>query len=286
MTLPQHVLYGIGGTVSTDRATRPTNAQLKIIGYDGTALLGPVNATVSTINTTLAQAATKGTRAINVASNAGINIGAKCWLQDDPEDLPVRLVSGVTITFRRPLMYDHVNGAVVEGTQIHYTMSGAQANTLAWDARCEWNIDGGAALKYTSLVVTKYPLVRDAQATDMADIEPAIYDLVPDEVELTRLLDLAHERVLSRIAMADPNFRVHVFTGSTEFRHATALAAWMLFYMRQRGSEAKELYERFTREMEAEILRVCQIVPRDTDQDGTVEADERLSPRCGRIRRA
>lgn len=286
MSLPQQLVYGAGGTVSIDVPRLPQNAQVTVLQSDGTVVIGPVAATLSAINTLLNTTCYAGDLAINVANTTGIAANSTFWLQDDPEEVLARKVgTGGTVTLRRPLLYDHVVNAVVEGTRLSYEVPAANASTLFWDGRAEWNIDGAGVTDYTAVECGKYPLRRLATAQDMADIEPQLYNLIDSEASLERLLDLAFERVLSRVATMAPDMRTRVFTGSSEFRHCTALMAWTLFYMRQRGPEAQGLYERFGKELDGELARICQVVPRDADQDGTVEIDEKASVRTVRLRR-
>ena len=285
MSLPQHVTCGVGGTIHVDVKDLPLNARVSILDFDGTALVSSGTANVSQVNTTLSGAGTKGDTAINVSSNTGFAVGVTCWLQDDPEEILVRKISGGTISLRRPLMYDHANAATVEGSRISYTVNAAVANTPWWDGRAEWNIDG-TIQHYTAVECTKYPLVRLATAQDLFDIEPKIYHLLDDEADIERLLDLGMEQVLKRVALSAPDLRARVYTGSMEFRHATALAALSLYYMRQPGEMAKDMWTRYREELEKEIQAICQVVPRDANQDGTMTADERPSVRTVVLRRA
>ena len=133
---------------------------------------------------------------------------------------------------------------------------------------------------------TKYPLHRLATAQDIFDIEPKLYHLLDNEADIERLLDLGMEQTLRRIALRSPDLRTRVYTASMEFKHATALAALMMYYLRQPGDAAKDMWTRYQQECGNEVDGICQILPRDADQDGVIEADERIGAHSITLRRA
>lgn len=283
MSLPQHITFDEGGTVFIDLPDLPTTVNVSVTTGEGQTLAEGIAATVSTVDTTLTNAAAKGAKAINVASNTGIAQGGTIHVKDDPEELLVRKVDGAEVSLRRPLTVGHVTGAEVEGARVTASINAQVSNTLFWDGRCEWLVDG---VKYfTGVECTKYPLQNLATEQDILDIEPSWYHLKDDEVDTARLLDLGLSHVLKRIAVKAPDLRTRVFPASMAFRHVTALAALRQFFMRQRGEEARDLFERYTGELEAEIDRICGVTARDADQDGVVEPDERVSMRNIRLSR-
>jgi hypothetical protein len=115
------------------------------------------------------------------------------------------------------------------------------------------------------------------------DLEPMAHQLLDDEADAERLKDMAVEYVLGRIAAIAPDQRARVMPGDREFEYAVGLAAWMMYYRRQRGDDAAELYERYKDSLDSEIARVAGTTPRDADQDKSVEIDERISARSIRI---
>ncbi len=285
MALPQHLVYAVGGTIYIDVPSLPSNAQVRIFSGDGTEQRNTINATISTINTTLSSAASKGALSISVAANTGINVGSKFYIQDDREEILVRKIAGTTISLRRPLCYDHISGAKCEGGRIYYTVPSNVANCLWWDGYAQWNIDGSVQ-QYTSVECTTYPLKRLASSVDMSDIEPKMYYIIDTEADVERLLDLGHEEVLKRIGQMAPDQRVRVMPSSEEWRHASALAAWWFFYAGKPGADAKDLAERYNERLEAEIKRIIPLTPRDADQDGTIEEDEKFSTRSRKLIRS
>ncbi len=274
MSLPEHLLYNVGGTVTINLNNVPTTASVRIIDGDGTEQVGTLSATVSTVDTVTNTAATRGDRAINVVSNVGMGNGTRVMLMDDPEEALVRKVDGATVHLRSELHYDHVSGAGVEGTVVTVPINSTQASSLFFDGHAEWNIDG-AVYDYTAVECTKYPMRRHATIQDVLDVEAAWYQLKDPSLDVERWLDLAHQRVLKDIGAKSKELRVRVFPASTAFRHATALAALTLFYMRQPGSDFQDLYRTFKKELEQELSKMVPLEPRDADQDGAVEASER-----------
>ena len=283
MSLPQHLTYLEGGTVSIDVLDLPAVANVSIVSGDGTTHGSGIAATVSTIDTTAANAITRGQRAINVVSATGMSVGQTMHIQDDPEEVLIRKVDGLEISLRRPVTLDHVTGATIEGSCITAAINSAVAGDLWWDGRCEWIIDG--VKQFTAVECTKYPLDRLATVQDILDIEYSFYHLKDEELDVERLLDSALGDVLARIAVKSPDLRTRVFPASSEFRRVTALGALRMFYMRQRGEDARELFERYSGELIAEIDRICGTVPRDADQDGVIEPGDRVSFRSVRLER-
>lgn len=281
MALPQHIAYGVGGTVSIDLLTRPTTVTLDIYTGDGSAIVSSASGTVSTISTTLSSAASRGATSIAVAAATGIAAGSVFWIQDDPEAVLAYKLATLTVSLRRPLLKDHVSGAVVQGTRVSYTVLAAAANTLFWDGRVKWTIDG--ATEWTAVECTKYPLKRHASIQDVIDRQPMMYEILSPGVDTERLLDLAHEEVLERIGTTGR--RIRVFPASSEFVSATAMAALMLHYQPQATDEGTRLFERYSTLLEREVERVVEITPRDDNQDGVVQAAEKVSMRSVILRR-
>lgn len=284
MSTPQHIHYGRGGTPSIDLLDRPSNALCSAYKGDGTAIWQSRTCNVSAINTTLNAAVAAGAMSVVVNSNTGFAVGGKFWLQDDPEELLCRQVAGGTIHLRRPVMSNHIAGATVEGTRVSYSANSTDANTLFWDGYVDWNIDGQVS-HHSALECTKYPMQRVSTVQDVLDEEPMFYHLYDPKMDIERTLDLAHQDVLSRIAAKSPFARARVFPGSPEFVQAEVFAFLERLYRRRPGEDARRLREQYERKLSDEIERVCGIVPRDADQDGKVEATERLGWGTIRIRR-
>jgi len=275
MSLPQYLLYEKGGTVHIDVPFLPLTATVRIVdGRDGEKLAHTA-ANVSLINTTLNVAASSLNSQISVLSNTGIAVGKTMWIQDDPEEVLVRAVSGGTVSLRRPLFYGHVNAARVEGARLETNIPSTACTSMFWDGRCEWNIDG--TYYYTAVECVRFPNQRTASAQDLFDCEPKIADLVDSETDVERLLDNAHELVMGEIARRAPDHRARVFTGTNEFKSTTAAAAMYLHFLRR--SQATEEREVWWRELERRLDSVVSSTPRDANQDGVIGDDERMSMR-------
>ena len=158
----------------------------------------------------------------------------------------------------------------VEGTMLSCTINAATAASLFWDGRAKWYADG-EFLDYTAVDCGLYPLKRKATSQDVFDVDPMVNSILPASFNMERALDVAHAEVLKRMAGEQ---RIRVFTGSMEFRRATAIACIRQVYLSQTGEEAERMYKRYTGELEAEIMRITRIVPRDENQDGFVSGNE------------
>jgi len=279
MALPQHLTYGRGGTIHLDVPSLPDAVTVSILDADGGTKLEHTAATVSTIDTTLSANVSAGDLSVSVDSNVGFETGKTVWLRDDPEEILVRAVEGTTIRLRRPVIYDHVSGAGVEGARVSYDVNASVSNTLWWDGRAEWNVDD--SLYFSSVECGRYPNRRLASTQDLYDCEPKLYDILDTESDVERMLDNAHEVVLGELAKRAPDQRARVFTGSMEFRSATAAAAMYLHYLR-RGSELKEDW---WKEFERRLAACVTTTPRDADQDGVIEPGEAFSYGSIRLRR-
>lgn len=283
MSLPQYIGYEEGGTVFIDVSGLPTTATVAIEDGNGSEILSTTNATISTINTTLAANIDRGDMSFTVASNTGFEVGKTCWLQDDPEAVLIKKIEGTKIYTRRPIIYDHTAGAEVEGGRVTLDVNAATATDLFWDGRVIWNIDG--TKNYTSIECTKYPLERLATSNDLADLEPKIYDVLDSESDVERLLDIGHQHVLKQIAVKAPDLRARVFVGSMAFKTATAYAALMIHYGRRGNDSAREQASYYEKMLNKEIDAVTITTPRDADQDEDIEESERMSMRTVKLYR-
>lgn len=281
--IPQHILYGAGGTVSVNASARPTAATVTIKTGEGSAVVEDEAATVSTINTTLSAAAVKGAAVLALASATGVSCGSDILLASPPETVRVKSISGTDATLWRPVINDHASGVAATGTMITYTVSAGDAATLFFDGRCEWTLDS-VLTHVTSCECTKYPLVREVAATEVSlyDEAPSFHLMLSEGDDTLALLDNSHAEVLQRIG---GKARIRVYTGSELFRQATVFAVMRRLYRSRPGDSAREMYERYTAEMNEAIERLQGYAPRDGDQDGRIEENERISMRSARILR-
>jgi hypothetical protein len=283
VTLPQHIVYGTGGTLSLSVPALPTAATVTIETDTGAAVVTDESATVSSVATTLSAAAEAGATAVSLTSATGVSAGLVFRLSD-AENARVKSVSGTTATLWRPLLGDHAGGADATGTLITYAVSAEDAGTLFFDGRAIWTLDS-ASKQVTACECTKYLLSRDAACDTAAlfDELPALNDIIDGRTDPEKLLDEAHSEVLERIG---GKHRVRVYTGSDCFKRATTFAACVRIFRPRAGESARELYERYSEELTRAIEELQGYAPRDTDQDGVVEERERVSMKSGRIYRA
>jgi hypothetical protein len=283
MSLPQHITYQEGGTVAIDLLSLPSNVVVDIFTGDNTQLVTSGTANISAISTVLSAAASRGATIISLANTSGIVCSSVIWLQDDPEPVLVRKMDTTTNVayLRRPLLKDHANNAVAQGARCTFAVNSAVANTLFFEGRIKWTVDG--KIDWSALECTKYPLKRHATIQDVFDRQPKMYDLLDPEADAERLLDLAHDEVLQRIGAAG---RARVFTGSTEFKNATVLCFLMLFYERMSSQEGTALFERYKELFEQDLERTMQTQPRDLNQNDEVHPAEQMPSASIVIRRA
>jgi|FLOH01.1.fsa_nt_gi hypothetical protein len=284
MPVPDCIIYGVGGTLTYNGATtQPTSARVRILDGGGAEILPSTAATVSTISGVLTASISRDEWSGSVNSNTGMVAGSLFYIQDDPEQFRVRKVAGTTVSFRRPAMKDHVSGAAFEGTTISYSVNASIAGTKFWDGHAEWNIDG-SVYDMTAVCCATAPMKAVLPTDDdLRAVLPMLQRGLPAEVDLEQLRELGHDRVMSRLSALAPDQRPQTFYGSSSFRHASALAAAMIYYMPQRGEENRELYERFRVDFEREVDQMVLTSPRDANQNGQIEADERISPTSIRI---
>lgn len=284
--LPQHITYQLGGTITVDLQSRPINATVAIYDNDGTQLLSPQVANVSTINTSLITAVSKGDTIVNVASNTGISNGKVFWIQDDPEALLVTKVAGGEVTIRRPARNDHVNASTVEGTELAFAVNSSSANALFWDGHAEWNIctsEGLYVVEHTSLECTKYPLRDLTSDQDIFDEDAKIADKLDAEHDMVRSRWKAAQDLFMKIGQRD---RARVFADSGHsFKRAIVFQWFVNFWRPKAGDEAREMRRTYEEALDG-ALKQLGILPRDTDQDGVKEIDERINFRSVEIRRA
>jgi hypothetical protein len=130
---------------------------------------------------------------------------------------------------------------------------------------------------------TLYPLKRVANEQTVIALHPQVHLVLESEVDVESALDAAHDHVLLLLGSRG---RARVFPGSNEFASATGLALLRNHYRHQAGPQAKELFERFSDELDREVEKLLQSIPPDDDQDGAIAEDEKRSFTSFRIYRA
>lgn len=276
MSLPQHLLRDVGGTVSLELLTRPTsNVTVSVYKHDGAAVVEDKSCTISSVDTTLNGAHVIEQTAISVANATGISEGTAFWLRDPNERVVCKTVTGTIVELWDGLMFAHSTGVTVEGTSATYTVSGSDASDEFWDGRAKWSVDGTYS-EMTAVECTIYSLPRRATIQDVIRKNPRILDELDANANVEDLLNSAHEDLLTDIGSKG---RARVFTGSAEFSAAVASRFLVNHYQPMMGDEAERLYDRWKEVYALERDKAVAITPRDADQDGEVEAHEVLSLR-------
>ena len=166
------------------------------------------------------------------------------------------------------------------------SVSAAEAAAEFFGGWLNWKLTvGGAELhRNDTAICTKYPITRSATVQDLLEEEPLIRDLKASTEDLERLLDLAHEDIVKKLATPVSGL-VFTYVGPEQFRTATVLQALHRRYRRQPGEMAKEMSERYSMLVGQEIQGMLTMQPRDEDGDEIFRESEKKSWRSARIYR-
>lgn len=281
--IPQHITYGQGGTISIQALERFTTPTVTIKTDRNEDIVSAQAATQSTVNTTLSSAASAGATTIAVAAATGIAADAVLDIGSGDESVVVKSISGTTVTLVRPLIVDHASAATVKNNTLSYTVSSSDASKLFWDGAAYW-YNNGVLYTQTPVECTRYPLFRLTTLQDVWDEHPQLRDLLSSNDDPNRLLNMAHNDVMTAIAAVD---RARAFYASGREIARAVVFQFLLNYYRHDASEsATLLYDRYQFALSNELQRIISILPRDADQDQIIEAGEKMRANCIRIIRA
>jgi len=282
--LPQHIQASIATTVTFFHNALASTATVALFSDTNNEIFSATNATISTVNTTLNGAVSAGATSIIVTSQTGIAAGDRLYIADPSEEVLVKTTpTSTTVALKRPLLNDHADGEAVVLSKLTYSVTAAQAATKFWDGRLKWVIDT-STIRYQDAIVTEYAFYRSASEQTLFDEEPKLYELIDTEHDVDRLLDDGLAEVIIRIN-AMTQGRAWTYTGPTQFTAANVFASLMMLYRRRGGDVSEQLYERYKTALKDELTLITAAAPRDTDQDGVIEAGEQASRGSGLIRR-
>lgn len=279
MALPQHILYGVGGTVALDPPVRGATAKVSVFTGDGDTVVAEQAAVIADGDGTLAAAAAAGAESLTLNSGHGIVDGDKVWLRSPSEQVRVRKVSGDVITLWAPTLYAHAISSVIETTRVSYALDATEAGSLWWDGWARFTLDSGEVYS-VACCCTKYPIARTATAEDLRALVPFVADLFDAGDDVEALLDAAHEQVLLDIETRD---RVHTFVGGHGFARAVAYHLLAAKHEPDASDAGTTLWERYTKQRKNAIEAAVASTPRDADQDGTPARSEAISTRSRRL---
>ena len=280
--IAQHVTYGAGGTIYFYPREALTTPTVTIRTNRNADMVTAASATASTISTTLASAASAGATTISVAGATGIATGAILNIAGDTEEAIVKSISGTTVTLRRPLLVDHTYTSVVKCFTLSYTVPAASANVLFFDGRA---ILYSAGVYYMQIPVecTRYPLFRLATLQDIWDEHPQLRDILSNNDDPERLLNLAHNDVMTQIEAIDRS-RCFMASGA-ELARAVTYQFLSNYYRHQASESGSALYDRYKSEAIEEIKRVASVLPRDPNMNESIQPGEKMSFNSMRVRR-
>ena len=280
--IPQHITYGVGGTIYFYATARLTSPTVTIKTDKGTVIVSAQAATQVNVATTLSSAASAGDSTISVTSANNAAYGQEIILSAK-ETVIVKSISSNVITLQRPLIMDHASNAACQCNTISYTVLAADADTLFWDGIATW-YNNSVWYAQTPVECTRYPLFRLTTLQDVWDECPQLRDLLSPNDDPERLLKLAHEDVLTTISAID---KATVFFASGKEIARAVVFQFLVNYYRHEAQESSEiLYNRYQMALAEEIKKVVSILPRDADQDGVVESNERMRANFIRMIRA
>ena len=273
MPLPEHITYQLGGTVTLEPPTRPTNALITIYQGTGAIVVNNTTASVATFNTTTAAAVNARAKSLTLSNASGLSSGDRFQLAEPVEWCKAKSISGNAVTLWHPLREAHANNVVACKTLVTFAVNAASAASTFWDGRARWEVDSNAVY-WTGVECSKYPLRRVANEQTLLAIHPQFAAVLEAEADPDAALDAAHDHVLLALGAAG---RARVYPGSTEFCNATALALARNHYRHQSSAAAKELFDRYSAELDKEIERLMASIIPDDDQSGAVDANEKRS---------
>ena len=272
----QHLTFGVAGSVWIDLTSRPAAAPTGEVetGNDVTKSSGTT--TLSTANSTLSVNALQGATSITVADGTNFSVGSKYWIAGLKEEILVRSKSTNVLTLFSPLVEAHPSGVAVQGTRATLAVPAADLDAVWWDGRVKFTVDG--EIHYVACECTRYPLRRYAGKQDLILIDPLLADKLDDEHALEPTLDAAFHDILGLIGSRG---RVKVFTAGPEFNRAVAFQWWVNFYEPDGSDMGITMYRRLRARLDQAMIAVLALIPRDSDQDGVVQAEDRLAwPSC------
>ncbi len=130
-------------------------------------------ATVSTVDTTLSSAASRGARSVAVGSATGITAGRRYLIGTtdgmmDPLEVVVRRVDGTTIHLRQPLIEDVASGDVFAGHRCSHALTAAETDERGRGS-AEWTltIDGASRVFRQEFYIVRAELSHGLTASDL-----------------------------------------------------------------------------------------------------------------------
>lgn len=293
MTLPQAIVRDIGGEVWTYAPIRAGANPVVVVRNDaGTEIVPSSAATIDPVTTTLNGAIARGVSAITLTSAADIVSGREYRIGPaDPtaatvphESVTVVSVAAAVVTLARPTRYPHATGVAFAGTRLSRDVTAAQAASLFWDGYARWSWDAMPSWLPrfdTAVECVRHRIVNLCTLEAWAAHDPWVHQFLASVLDPETHLATAFQSVLLALG---GKMRAQTLRGSDSLVRATAMRA--SFDVRMHNGAEPEVLEAAEKRYR-DALGEIQAWGADTDQDGVVEAHERVvSVWDGRLRRA
>ena len=190
--LAEHLTYQLGGTVSLEPPTRPSNAKVTIYQGTGAVVVDNATANVASFSTTTAAAVNARARSITLTNASGLSGGDKFVIAEPVEWCRAKVVSGNSVTLWAPLRESHAANVAAYKTLVTFAVNSACANALYFDGRARWEIDSNSVY-WSGVECTKYPLKRVANEQTILALHPQFAAVLEAEADVESALDAAHE---------------------------------------------------------------------------------------------
>jgi hypothetical protein len=259
----------------------------------GGTVQASASVTRTSVDTTLNGALAAGATTATVTSASNVRVGGRYIIGSagngtaTREDLGAEVVtikskSGTTLTLTTPLRYAHASGELFQSREVSCVVAAASVASVGRHYRIEvtYSADDGTAastvaqpVHVESFDVVRYTPVTSLDFAQVQALDPVLVKRLPAGFWWPAVRDATWEMVLRRVAAkTDPGALVGAVNLTTahgylvrEVLAETAGEEWRPY--------REDMARRFTEEMDATV----STMPVDGDQDGQIEAHERVA---------
>lgn len=283
MALPQHFVFGRGGTLIADLPVRPqiVPPTVTVRGPDNVAYVTAAAAVLEAVNTFLTASVLARATAMTLAVGTNTAAHRSYRLSHATSREPIEWVrlrttnpaTGAVALVAR-LKYAHTGGAATDtlfqSTRLSYFVTAAQATAMFRRGRVEWNWSSdGATLNeqfVQSVGCTRYSIANAFLPPDLDAIDPGWFEKTDEYLDIEELRARAFNLVLERMSgHLDP----HDAVGMDTFREATAWQAFVLMADRYGAAFTPER-ERYEANLDRAVRVARRVHPFDVDRDQVI----------------
>lgn len=277
MGLFQHIVYNKGGTVALDYHADLTTPKINIFTDSNDAIVSAQSANQSSVDTTISDVGgiSAGATSMTVASASNISFNQRLWLSEK-EEIIVGSISGTTITFMRPTVYSHANGAAVNCFRMSYAVSADEASELFFDGRIEW-LDGTTVIALQPINCTRYMLDNLTGLQDVLDIDADFLKKISPRDDITRMINNAWSDIITELTGRLDNQQNLFWASGREFARAVAFKALANRYVNSTKDAERELRKEYLGEVDRRLAIIINSLPVDKDQNQKTSDDTKQS---------